>query len=138
MCYKHATCSICDLGKTYKDVHVSKEAMANAHNETTLNKVWGQIEYIAKIVYITIMKLKTVSIQGHRSNAVHDQRQSLKDYFLVNVYYQFIYHIVQELDTRFSDQHSGLISAHALVPYTLDQLTSTCIHIINGVLFTIY
>ena len=32
----------CDLGKAYKDVHVSKEAIANARNETTWNKFWGE------------------------------------------------------------------------------------------------
>ena len=62
-----------------------------------------------------VSKSGAIIIQRHRSNAVHDQRQSLIDYFLVNAYYQFIDHIVQELDTRFSDQHSGLISAETLV-----------------------
>ena len=33
----------CDLGKAHNDVHVSKEAIANARNETTWNKVWGRI-----------------------------------------------------------------------------------------------
>ena len=33
----------CDLDKAYKDVHVSKEAIVNARNETTWNKVWGRI-----------------------------------------------------------------------------------------------
>ena len=127
MCYKHATG--CDLGKAYKDVHVSKEAIFNARNETW-NKVWGRIESIAEDVDIT--KPRTVSIQRHRSNAGHDQRQSPKDYYLVNVYYQFIDHIVQELDKRFSDQHSGLLSAKALVPCNLDQLTSPCINSIKG------
>ena len=32
-----------DLGKAYKDVHVSMEAIANARNETTWNKGWGRI-----------------------------------------------------------------------------------------------
>ena len=122
----------CDLGKAYKDVHMSKEAIANARNETTWNKVWGRIESIAEAVDITITKPRTVSIQRHRSSAGHDQRQSPKDYFMVNVYYQFIDHIVQELDTRFSDQHYGLISGQALVPCNLDQLTSTCINSIKG------
>ena len=48
------------------------------------------------------------------------------------MYYQFIEQIVQELDTTFSDQHSGLISAQALVPCNLDQLISTCINSIKG------
>ena len=91
----------CDLGKAYKDVHVSKEAIANARNETTWNKVWGRIELsIAEAVDITTTKPRTVSIQRHRSNAGHDERQSPKDYFLVNVYYQFIDHIAQELEVH--------------------------------------
>ena len=64
----------CDLGKAYKDVHMSMEAIANARNETSWNKVWGRIESIAEAVDITITKPRTVSIQRHRSNAGHDQR----------------------------------------------------------------
>ena len=79
----------CDLGKAFKDVHVSTEAIANARNETTWNKGCGRIESIAEAVDITITNPRTVSIQRHRSNACNDQRQSPKDYFLVNVYYQF-------------------------------------------------
>ena len=51
---------------------MSKEAIANARNETTKNKVRGRIESISEIVYIT--KPRTVSIQSHRSNAGHDQK----------------------------------------------------------------
>ena len=47
----------CDLGKTYNSVHVSMEAIANACNQTTWNKVWGRIESIAEAVDITITKL---------------------------------------------------------------------------------
>ena len=122
----------CGLGKTYKDVHVSKEAISNARNETTWNKVWGRIEAMAEAIDITTTKPRTVSIQRHRSNAGHDQRQSSKDYILVNVDYQFVDHISQELDTRISDQHSGLKSAQALVPYNLDQLTPTYINSLKG------
>ena len=32
----------CDLSKAYKDIHVSKEVIANARNETTWNKVWAE------------------------------------------------------------------------------------------------
>ena len=63
----------CDLGKAYKDVHVSKEAIANARNETPWKKVWGRIESIADSAYITITQPRIVSIQCHRSNAGHDQ-----------------------------------------------------------------
>ena len=93
----------------------------------------GRIESIAEAVDITITKPRTVSIQRHRSNAGHDQWQSSEDYFLVTVYYQL--HrppLVQELDTRFSDQHSGWISAQALHHCNLDQLSSTCITSIKG------
>ena len=65
----------CDLGKAHNDVHVSKEAIANARkcNETTWNKVWGRIESIAEAPYITITQPRTVIIQRHRSNAGHNQ-----------------------------------------------------------------
>ena len=73
MCYKTLQAVNCDLGKAYKDVHVYKEAIANAHKEPTWNKVWGRIESIAEAVDITITKPRTVSIQRHQSNACHDQ-----------------------------------------------------------------
>ena len=57
---------------------------------------------------------------------------SVGNCYNLNVYYQFSDNIVQELDTRFSHHHSGLMSAHALVPCKLDQLTSTCINSIKG------
>ena len=64
-----------DLGKAHNDVHVSKEAIANARkrNETTWNKVWGRIESIAEAPDITITQPRTVIIQRHRSNAGHNQ-----------------------------------------------------------------
>ena len=62
-----------DLCKAYKDVHVSKEAIANARNETTWNMVWGRIESIVETVDITITKPRNVSIQRHRSNTGHVQ-----------------------------------------------------------------
>ena len=62
----------CDLGKAHNDVHVSKEAIANARNETTWNKVWGRIESIAEAPDITITQPRTVIIQRHRSNAGHN------------------------------------------------------------------
>ena len=63
----------CDLGKAHNDVHVSKETIANARNETTWNKVCGRIESIAEAPDITITQPRTISIQRHRSNAGHDQ-----------------------------------------------------------------
>ena len=44
------------------------------------------------------------------------------------MYYQFIDNILQELEKRFIDQHPGFISAQALVPCNLGQLTSTSIN----------
>ena len=42
-CSDHITLLInCDLGKAYKDIHVSKEAIANARNETIWNKAWDE------------------------------------------------------------------------------------------------
>ena len=80
----------CDLGKAYKGVHVYKEAIANARDETTWkqhggvdrqqqqqttwNKIWGRIESITDAIDITITKPRAISRQRHRSNAGHDQR----------------------------------------------------------------
>ena len=59
MCYKTLQAVNCDLGKAYKDVHVFKEAIANARNETPWNKVWA----IADAADITITQPRPVSIQ---------------------------------------------------------------------------
>ena len=53
----------CDLGKAYKDVHVSKESIANARNETTSNKVWGRIESIAEADLFKKIKLEVSELK---------------------------------------------------------------------------
>ena len=65
---------------------------------------------------------RTVQIQSHRANA-GAVNQSSCDYYRINVYYPFIDHVIQELDTRFSNEHEGLIAARYLIPFYLNDLS---------------
>lgn len=44
-------------------------------------------------------------------------------YYRINVFYPFIDHVVDELETRFSIQHEGLITVQNLIPLYLPKLT---------------
>ncbi|CAH3133933.1 unnamed protein product, partial [Porites lobata] len=61
------------------------------------------------------------TVQRHRANAAHNDQPS--DYYRINVFYPFIDHVVGELETRFSVQHEGLITAQNLFPLYLPKLT---------------
>ena len=63
---------------------------------------------LASTIGATIDKPRTARLQCHRANA-GDPEQSCVDYFLINVYYPFIDHVVKELETRFTSDHEGLM-----------------------------
>ena len=67
-----------------------------------------------------IGKLRSTSLQCHRANANADKSPS--DYFKVNLYFPFIDHVIQELDTRFLNEHTELIAAENLIPLNLPNL----------------
>ncbi|XP_070539533.1 zinc finger MYM-type protein 1-like [Ptychodera flava] len=119
----------CDLGKAYKDIQLCKECMTNGRSDSTWDKLWNRITIVADSINITVYKPRTASTQRHRSNAGHsqEQEQSNSDYYKVNVYFRFVDHVIQELETRFDEQHSNLVSAQALIPCNIDQLTSTTV-----------
>ncbi|XP_041374848.1 zinc finger MYM-type protein 1-like [Gigantopelta aegis] len=121
----------CDLGSAYRDIHLSKETVAKARCESTWDKLYERIESIGSEIDVTIVKPRTTKIQRHRSNAGADVSQGAKDYFRVNAFYPFIDHLLQDLDSRFSDQHSNLVAAEALIPVNLEHLTPTCMAKIN-------
>lgn len=83
----------CDLGKAYRDAHLSKDLVAKAHSESTWDGVWKRIEALANDMDITIVKPRTAVTQRHRANA--GLEKTPKDYFRVNIFYPFIDHVVK-------------------------------------------
>ena len=59
-------------------------------------------------------KLRTANVQRHRANAGCNSDQTISDYYKVNVFVPFFDHVVQEVDSRFSQHHQGLILADRL------------------------
>ena len=53
-------------------------------------------------------KLRTANVQRHRANAVCNSGQTVSDYYKVSVFVPFFDHVVQEVDSRFSQHHQGL------------------------------
>jgi hypothetical protein len=70
-----------------------------------------------------MVKPRTTASLRHRANAGLPN-QSASDYYRVNVFYSFVDHVVQELDTRFNNQHKGITAAQVLVPSYHHQLDS--------------
>lgn len=114
----------CDIAKAYKDVQLSKQAIANARSPDTWGKLWDRITSMAKAIDVTINKPRTTVLQRHRANATSEnsQDQSAIDYYRINVFYTFVDHVLLELDTRFEQKEPGLIAADVLVPSNLDTL----------------
>ena len=72
-------------------------------------------------VGVNVVKPRIARIQCHRANA-GDVDQSCSEYYRINVYYNFIDHVIRELETRFSSDHDGLIAVQYLIPHYLSQL----------------
>ena len=106
----------CNLIDAFTDVALTKECIRDTRNEECWAKVWKRSEQLASTIGITMQKSRTVQIQSHRANA-GAVNQSSCDYYRINVYYPFIDHVIQELDTRFSNEHEGLIAAQYLIPF---------------------
>ena len=83
--------------------------------------MWSRISQVADSINVTLIKPRTTTVQRHRANAAHNDQPS--DYYRINVFYPFIDHVVGELETRFSVQHEGLITAQNLFPLYLPKLT---------------
>ena len=93
----------CDLGKAYRDITLSTEAISNAWSSETWDKLWTRTEILAKQIDVEIVKPRTTASQRHRGNAAAGDvriilKQSPKDYYRINVYYTFIDHVVSQLE----------------------------------------
>ena len=96
-------------------------------NDGCWEKVWNRIEQVAASVNVTMVKPRTANIQRHRANAAANLGvdQNPSDYYKINVYYRFIEHVIGELESRFSDNHKGLIASQSLLPVHLPMLTES-------------
>ena len=112
----------CNLADAYDDVALARECIRDSRNEDCWKKVWNRMENLASAVEITLDKPRTARAQCHRANAGAAD-QSCSDYYRINVYYPFIDHVIQELETRFSSDHEGLVAVQYLIPLYLPQLT---------------
>ena len=58
--------------------------------------------------------------------------QSSSTYYRLNVFYPFIDHVVTELETRFSNDHEGLVAVQHLTPIPLGELSEDKLKSIQG------
>ena len=70
---------------------------------------WKKATQLASTVGLTIEQPRAARAQIHRSN-VGSVDQSSSMYYRLNVFYQFIDHVITELETRFSNDHEGLVA----------------------------
>lgn len=113
----------CNIADAYHDVALAKECIRDARKDTCWEKVWKKKEQVATAVNVTMMKPRTTSVQSHPANAAGSRiEQNPSEYYRVNFYYPFIDHVLAELETRFSEDHKGLIAAQNLVTVHLNKL----------------
>ena len=112
----------CDLAEAYKDVTAAKKCIQNARNDDCWGKLWSRIEVIALSIDLTIVKPRTATIQIHRANAGR-VKQTASDCYRINVYYPFIDHVIEQLETRFCNEHQEIIAADCLIPQNLHKLS---------------
>ena len=77
---------------------------------------------LALSIDLTIVKLRTATIQIHRANA-GQVNQPASD--RINVYYPFIDHVIEQLNTRFCSEHQEIIAADCLIHKTCISLVMT-------------
>ena len=109
----------CNLVDACNDVALARECIRDSRNELCWDGVWNRIERLSSTVGIVIQKPRSTRIQCHRASA----GQSCSDYYRINVYYPFVDHVIKELETRFSNDHEGLVTAQYLVPFYLLHLS---------------
>ena len=114
----------CNLGDAYEEVNRAKECIRASRADDSWIKVWERILSIGTALGIEITKPRTAVNQRHRANA-GNANQTSEDYYRINVYYAFIDRVVEEIETRFTVEHKGLIAAQSLVPVYLDRLTDS-------------
>ena len=104
----------CNLSEAYKDNHISKACLQDNRTDKVWNTLWDRIEATAWAVGTTVTKPRTANIQRHRANAGCNSDQTASNYYKVNVFFPFGDHEIQEIDTRFSQRHKGLLLADRL------------------------
>lgn len=119
----------CNLAEAYRDVTAAKKCIQDARKDDCWDKVWSRIELLASSINLTIVKPRTATIQRHRANA-GQVNQIPSAYYRINVYYPFIDHVIQQLETHFSDEHKEIIAAESLIPAYLSKLNSSNIDMI--------
>ena len=116
----------CNIAEAYHDVALARECIRDARKNICCERVWKRIEQVATSVNVTMVLPRTPNVQYHRANAaVNRAEQSPSDYYKGNVYYSFIDHVIVVLDTRFFDNHKGLMAAQYLMPVHLNNLTES-------------
>ena len=72
--------------------------------------LWVQIEVIAQAVGNTEIKPRTANVQRNRANAGCNSDQTISDYYKVNVLFPFVDHVIQQIDSRFSQRWQRALS----------------------------
>ena len=114
----------CNLGDAYEEVNGAKECIRASHAGDSWIKVWKKIQSIGTALGIEITKPRTAVNQRHCAYA-GNANQTSEDYYRINICYPFIDRVVEEIETRFTVKHKGLIAAQSLVPVYFDRLTDS-------------
>ncbi|CAB3980295.1 52 kDa repressor of the inhibitor of the kinase-like [Paramuricea clavata] len=116
--------------ETFKQIAAQSKGEPR-HNAQSYIRLMETPQFIVALVVlietalgIEITKPQTAVNQCHHANA-GNANQTSEDYYRINVYYPFIDHVVEEIETRFKVEDKGLISAQSLVPVYLDRLTDS-------------
>ena len=96
----------CNLVDAYADVALARECICDSRNEGCWEKLWTKATQLASTFGLTIEKPRTARAQIYRDN-VGSVDQSPSTYYL---------HVVTELETRFSNDHEGLVAIQHLIP----------------------
>ena len=121
----------CNLVDAYADVTLARECIRDSRNEGCWEKLWTKATQLASTVGLTIEKPRTARTQIHRGN-VGSTDQSPSTYYRLNVFYPFIDHVVTELETRFSNDHEGLVAIQHLIPTSLGKCSEDQLQLISG------
>lgn len=113
----------CNLVDAYADVTLARECIRDSQNERCWEKLCTKATQLALTFGLTIEKPRTARAQIYRDN-VGSIDQSPSTYYRFNVFYPFIDHVVTELETRFSNDHEGLVAIQHLIPVSLGELNN--------------
>ena len=112
----------CNLVDAYTDVALARKCIRDSRNEECWERLWKKATQLASTVGLTIEKPRAARAHIHRSN-VGSVDQSSSTYYRLNMFYPFIDHVITELETRFSNDHEGLVAIQHLIPISLRELS---------------